>query len=196
MKPFPHALGLPGVPASFLPWNCPQAAWAAGGFDMKSETQRFWEKVTIQANGCWTWNGRLSGGGYGQFKTGGKYRAAHRYAYETTVLTIKGGLTLDHICRNRSCVNPLHLEPVTQRENILRGISFAASNAKKTHCPKGHDLSGGNLRFHNGKRHCRKCHAERNRRQRELTRMRSHLSLPQGLCPNKNQSHSRHMTIT
>lgn len=136
---------------------------------------RFWQKVRIMPNGCWQWQGAVSGdggkgeayGGYGQLRN--KYRIffAHRYAYEALHARIEDGMYLDHLCRNHGCVNPLHLEPVTQRENVLRGVGACSVNAKKTHCPKGHPLDGDNVLVEKtpcGKgRKCRTCHNDRQR---------------------------------
>jgi hypothetical protein len=90
---------------------------------------------------------------------------AHRFAYELFVDEIPDGLTLDHLCRNPRCVNPGHLEPVTQRENTLRGISPVAVNAAKTHCKHGHLLDEANTYMTNaGSRQCRTCNRLRMRR--------------------------------
>ena len=79
-------------------------------------------------------------------------------------LRIPDGKELDHLCRNRKCVNPKHLESVTHRENILRGETIMAENARKTHCWRGHPLSGKNLKLKpNGHRQCRACAAMRSR---------------------------------
>lgn len=127
--------------------------------------ERFAEKVALTDTGCIEWIGGLNGVGYGQFyvgrtsldETGKTY--AHRWSYEYHVGPIPDGLHLDHLCRNRSCVNPEHLEPVTVRENVMRGESPSATHAKKTHCPEGHPYSGDNLYVHpiKGTRHCRTC---------------------------------------
>lgn len=85
--------------------------------------QQFWEKVN-KTDSCWLWTGGV-GRGYGIFyrgaDRGGSFTVAHRYAYEALVGPIPAGLTLDHLCRVRGCVNPAHLEPVTQAENVRRG---------------------------------------------------------------------------
>jgi len=131
--------------------------------------ERFMEKVADGENGCMNWTGGLNGVGYGQFyrgrtdlgDTGKTY--AHRWSYETFVGPIPEGLHLDHLCRNRACVNPDHLEPVTIRENLLRGVGPSATNARKTACPQGHPLAGANLYVNpnNSQRSCRECGRER-----------------------------------
>lgn len=94
----------------------------------------------------------------------GKRKSGHRVAYEDKYGTIPEGMVLDHLCRNRACINPDHLEVVTQRENIMRGVGVAAKNAQKTHCKRGHEFTGNNLYRYKGKRMCRQC---RNLHQRE-----------------------------
>src|SRR3977135_3690762 len=106
---------------------------------------RFWGLVDrqdggFQTGGCWPWLGSTTGSGYGQIRYGG-HLLAHRIAYVLRKGDIPTGLQLDHLCRNRSCVNPAHLEPVTGRENPLRGGSPTAVNAFKTHCPQGHEYT-------------------------------------------------------
>src|SRR3990167_6386730 len=110
-------------------------------------------------SGCWLWTGADDGNGYGTLTVGRVMRKAHLYSYEAFVGPIPEGLQLDHLCRVRCCVNPDHLEPVTQRENILRGMGIAAVNARKTFCKHGHEFSAENTRVRkNGTRQCRACH--------------------------------------
>ena len=107
---------------------------------------------------CIIWHGRFNSKGYGRTTVNGVERASHRVAYERDIGPIPDGLHLDHLCRNRACVNPLHLEPVTCRVNLLRGDTIAAMNAAKTECKRGHSLSGDNLYARpNGARNCRAC---------------------------------------
>ena len=116
---------------------------------------------------CWEWSGRISDKGYGQFHVSGKEVSAHRYSFEFyNNKKISDGLVIDHICRNRSCVNPNHLREVTVKVNALENsISPSAINHKKTHCIKGHALTNENTyifnRVRNGikytERQCRTC---------------------------------------
>lgn len=115
---------------------------------------------------CWIYTG-ANAGGYGRFYFGDRVVPAHRYAYELLVGPIPEGLQLDHLCRDRACCNPDHLEPVTQRENLRRGIGPAGLNARKTKCPKGHPYDEANTYTHSaGWRQCRACRREMSRRRR------------------------------
>jgi hypothetical protein len=134
---------------------------------MKSDPaiDRFMSRMAIsdqEYNGtpCWEWLGRKDDGGYGDFDLDNKSIKAHIFSYEYLIGPRSNELELDHLCRNRSCVNSTHLEQVTHRENILRGLSFAARNAKKTHCPSGHEYTPENTRMlpNNSGRRCRTCH--------------------------------------
>lgn len=133
---------------------------------------RFWAKVRRSEAGCWEWQASLTAGGYGQYyPTKRMPRRAHRVAYEALVAAVPAGLVLDHLCRNRVCCNPAHLEPVTQWENTLRGDSPIAAHAAVTHCPAGHPYSGDNLRIRrSGRRACRACGIEHNRQWRARKR--------------------------
>jgi len=128
---------------------------------------RFWEKVD-KSGDCWLWTAACYPNGYGLFNIRNRSTAlAHRVAYELSVGPIPEGLVIDHLCRNVRCVNPAHLEPVTMRENLLRGEGPSARAAKATHCPKGHPYSGSNLYVKpNGHRECRACHREIERARR------------------------------
>lgn len=99
-------------------------------------SERLWERV-VKSNGCWEWTGPCSDGGYGVISTGGRegrLLRTHRVAYELLSGPIPDGLHIDHLCKNRKCCNPAHLEPVTQAENNRRAF------ANHTHCPRGHEL--------------------------------------------------------
>lgn len=135
--------------------------------------ERFWSKADWdihEPDRCWEWLGYITKAGYGQF---GRNMIAHRLAYELEVGEIPAGLQIDHLCRNRSCVNPDHLEPVTGRENTRRGESFSARLAAQTHCKRGHVFTPENTYVppagSNGLRRCRECV-----RQWKRQRRRSH----------------------
>ncbi len=131
--------------------------------------ERFWAKVSPEpTSGCWLWTAATSDG-YGRFvvrrSDGTRHQGlAHRIAYEALVGNVPQELQLDHLCRNRACCNPSHLEAVTCRENLLRGETLNAAMARKTHCLNGHPFSGSNLiRNILGRRVCRACTLVRKR---------------------------------
>jgi hypothetical protein len=126
--------------------------------------ERFWARVEITES-CWLWRGVISKNGYGNISKGGYCGPpllAHRVAYEFLTGPIPEKRALDHLCRIRHCVNPAHLEPVTNRENILRGEGLAAKNAVATHCKRDHPFTPENTRIEIRKggrrvRCCRRC---------------------------------------
>lgn len=138
----------------------------------KDPSVLFWAKVD-KTKGCWLWTAAKTWNGYGVFRlspsSSGQRRMAyaHRWAYEHLVGPIPNGLTLDHLCMERACVNPAHLEPITNAENNRRGNSLSARNARKTHCVNGHEFTDQNTyRRPDGDRDCRTCRSEAVRRQR------------------------------
>lgn len=168
---------------------------------------RFWAKVN--KNGpipthrpdlgpCWLWTATITGGGYGMFCIGRTMRPAHRVAWEiTNGRPIPDDLPLDHLCHDaatcqladlcphRRCVNPDHSEPVTTRENVLRSSGPASECSLKTHCLKGHPLSGKNLWIsRRNKRTVRVCGTCALERQRKYRRRIKSMRLPRTHCRN------------
>ncbi len=131
---------------------------------------RFWSKVNTDGV-CWEWTAAHTPDGYGSFNVTKTSRwRSHRWAYEHLVGPIPDGLQLDHLCRNPPCVNPDHLEPVTNRENGARGAAGIYQKVK-THCPRGHPYSGDNLIVRKlGRRACRTCQIAAQRRHRAKAR--------------------------
>jgi hypothetical protein len=127
-------------------------------------TYRLLSRIDITPDGCWQWIGFIDTAGYARLARPGKSNRAARAAWELLVGPIPDGLTIDHLCRNRGCVNPEHLEPVTMGENTYRGTSFAAINRMKTSCPHGHPYDQENTYITAGRRRCRACIREQARR--------------------------------
>jgi len=112
---------------------------------------------TVDDAPCWLWTGMDNGHGYGLLKVNRRKLMAHRLVYQMLAGPIPEGLQIDHLCRVHRCVNPAHLEPVTCRENLLRGETFQAANAAKTHCIRDHEFTPENTRLVPGGRACRTC---------------------------------------
>lgn len=131
---------------------------------MTEETvTRFWANVE-KTPACWLWAGTPTGNGYGQFRVGGGQRIGpHRFAYGLMVGPVPEGMHLDHLCRNRLCVNPAHLEPVTSTENMRRGRALSPKTQRRAECHKGHSLFVPRNLYvtPDGRRQCRECHRER-----------------------------------
>lgn len=134
-------------------------------FDEQRTRELFQAKIQRDpVTGCWLWTAALQNKGYGRVRIGDREFLAHRAAYLLYVGPIPEGLTLDHLCRTPRCVNPEHLEPVTQRENNLRGTGASAVNAVKTHCLRGHEFTSENTYVRpGGQRMCRVCRRIRER---------------------------------
>lgn len=123
---------------------------------------RFEEKLIRTPGGCWRWVAAGVPHGYGVFFFNGKQGYAHRFSHEHFIGPIPSGWVVDHLCRNRRCVNPMHLQAVTYQTNLLRGFTIPARNTAKFACPAGHAYTPENTYYRaNGSRVCRKCGAER-----------------------------------
>lgn|SRR5882724_2778105 len=157
---------------------------------MKKLAPRIQKHIRI-SRGCWNWTGQIATNGYGHVWYMGRTELAHRAVYKMLVGPIRKSLTIDHLCRNKRCVNPAHLEPVSIRVNILRGDGPAAINARLTKCKRGHPLSGSNLFILGAhrQRRCRICfnpcsvqsnarnREKRNAHQRETYRLKKAMLL-------------------
>ena len=113
---------------------------------------------------CWLWTGVLTSGGYGQMSVNGVQKYVHRLIWEELIGPIPAGYDVDHLCRVRNCVNPDHLDPVTRRENLSRGVGHGT----RAYCPQGHPYNKKNTyRYPDGSRYCRVCRREGMRRLKE-----------------------------
>lgn len=124
-------------------------------------TEAFASKTKVGADGCVLWTASTVSSGYGQFWHERKKWLVHRLAYTWAKGEIPPNLTVDHLCKQRLCVNPAHMEIVTRGENAARGgggAAIAAIKRAQTHCKHGHEFTPDNTKTWNGKRQCRACH--------------------------------------
>lgn len=127
------------------------------------DAEKFWSKVEKVEGGCWMWKGRASTPGYGQVVVGGKWVSVHRFSYELENGPIPEGMSVDHLCYNKLCVNPMHLDLVSRADNVRR------AKAMLEHCKRGHPFTAENT-YRDPKtprRHCRQCRKDANRAIRE-----------------------------
>lgn len=152
----------------------------ADRYHLKPVAELLRDNCDIDPHGCWLWKGRLYPNGYGQFHVRRKVVYAHIASYEIAKGKVASGFELDHTCRNRSCVNPDHLEPVTHLENVRRG------SAVRMACGAGHEYTEENTyRDRNGWAHCRIC-------ARNLKRQRWRIANPNAPVGNRYKTHCKH----
>lgn len=137
-----------------------------GGCQVKvtNTIDTFMSRISKDEKGCWLWVGTVFPTGYARFNYKGRGFRAHKFAYEHFVGPVPDGLVIDHLCRVRHCVNPHHLEAVTQRVNFERGISPQVSRARLTgltHCKHGHRIDADGAYLYGGMRKCKKCAVRR-----------------------------------
>jgi hypothetical protein len=138
-----------------------------GVYKRKSIKSRLFDRVErIPESGCWIWMGYIAKNGYGQIGIGYKLDLTHRVSYVLHKGEIPKGLVIDHLCDVRCCINPDHLEAVTNGENISRTYKRGKKThwrKQQTHCKRGHEFTEENTRKSNGRRHCRECSRMRKR---------------------------------
>lgn len=133
---------------------------------------RLLSKVSVVESGCWEWQGYKKKSGYGEMSINNKLFIVHRLSYSVFKKPIDENLVIDHICRNRSCINPEHLREVTQKENVLENsLSIQSVNSKKTHCKNGHEFSVENMIYNPTGRECKICRYFRSNSRRRNKRL-------------------------
>lgn len=136
--------------------------------------KRFYAKVDkgTEYDDCWLWKGAIDTYGYGKFRMpDGSVKGVHIISWElANERVVPAGWHVDHLCRHRACCNPDHLEPVEASQNTERGTSFTAKNSAKTSCPKGHEYTPENTRWHHNSRECITCIRARDRERRLAAR--------------------------
>ena len=132
---------------------------------LRVHDSRFWRHVDDSGD-CWEWKGTKDRKGYGQFTVNKKHFFAHRWAYEALVGPIAEGMVVDHLCRNRACCNPSHMEIVTPVENVKRGEGITAQNSRKDKCQCGQSYFIAHRKDGRSYRYCRACKNEYQRRWR------------------------------
>ena len=135
------------------------------GERLRVHDSRFWRHVDDSGD-CWEWKGTKDRKGYGQFTVNKKHFFAHRWAYEALVGPIAEGMVVDHLCRNRACCNPSHMEIVTPVENVKRGEGITAQNSRKDKCQCGQPYFIAHRKDGRSYRYCRACKNEYQRRWR------------------------------
>ena len=131
--------------------------------------ERVFSRLIIDPSGCLIWTGKPASTGYGQVEAGGRGLYAHRLMYEWFVGPIPSGTQIDHLCRNRLCAAPAHLEAVSRKTNILRGVGPSANQARMDHCQRGHEFDLLNTYWRSdrhGGRQCRACNRDSQRARR------------------------------
>ena len=127
-----------------------------GGYRITLERVLHTKQVT--STGCWIPTQKPLASGYVLFTFDQKKIYAHRWMYQQMIGSIPGGMQIDHLCRNRPCINPEHLEVVDNFENMMRGNNFAAKQARQTHCKNGHEFTPENTGLsRDGERSCLTC---------------------------------------
>ncbi len=182
----------PSGPCSDPSSSCSRKVWFVGWcrihYYKLTPLERFMTQVRKESTGCWVWLGKLRDNGYARISVDGTPVYSHRFAYETFKGPIAEGLTIDHLCRNRACVCPDHLEVVSGSENTSRAVPFRSADhyskgRTKDVCKWGHSLVGYNLVIRYGARSCRECEKERAQR---FKRRRREAATPEGAAASQS----------